>query len=112
MFLFGIFTSHIPYIAFVVFYAYILLFGVEKATRGELQSEQKTFFTELQVEYQTHANEIQNCTYAFGPDYRNSAQFEPFIFKRKLKPLIHPSVSVHQADFYSTFSNRPPPNIG
>ena len=111
MFLFGIFTSHIPYIAFVVFYAYILLFGVEKATQGKLQSGQNIYIAELQVEYQTGAGELQEYSCNSGYYFQNSAQFEPFIFKRKLKPLISRS-TFQQADFYSTISNRPPPAIG
>lgn len=112
MFLFGIFTSHIPYIAFVLFYAYILVFGVEKATRGELQSEQKTFIAELQVEYHADFNDVQSCSYTLVIDSHNSAQFEPFIFKPKLKPLINHFALVIHADFYSSLSNRPPPFIG
>jgi hypothetical protein len=37
MFTIGIFTTHLPYIAFVVFYAFFLLFGVNKASSGEIQ---------------------------------------------------------------------------
>jgi hypothetical protein len=32
MFTIGIFTTHLPYIAFVVFYAFFLFFGVNKAS--------------------------------------------------------------------------------
>lgn len=111
MFLFGIFTSHIPYIAFVVFYAYILFFGVEKATRGELQSEQQLFITEWQVDHQPGLNEVN--FYSGDPAVSNhkSSHFEPFIFKQKLKPPKKLSV-IRQANFYSSFSNRPPPAIG
>lgn len=35
MFTVGIFTTHFPYIAFVVFYAYFLIFGVEKASNDD-----------------------------------------------------------------------------
>ena len=112
MFLFGIFTSHIPYIAFVVFYAYILIFGVEKATRGELQSEQKIFITEWEVDYQPGLNEVN--FYSGDPVVSNhkSSHFEPFIFKQKLKAPGFKSVLIQQSDLYSSYSNRPPPAIG
>ncbi|MFW5830656.1 MAG: hypothetical protein ACOC1D_03960 [Prolixibacteraceae bacterium] len=112
MFLFGIFTSHIPYIVLMVFYASVLLFGVEKATKGELQSEQKTFVPELYVDHQFCNDDAQK--YIFNQEFslRQFVKFEPFIFKRKLKPLISHSLSIRQANLYSTFSNRPPPAIG
>jgi hypothetical protein len=43
MFTFGLFTTHFPYLAFVVFYAYFLIFGVGKATSGEIESDEKYF---------------------------------------------------------------------
>ena len=35
MFPIGLFSTHIPYIAFVLFYAVFFLFGIEKASAGE-----------------------------------------------------------------------------
>ena len=46
MFTFGIFTTHLPYVAFVVFYAYFLLFGVNKASSGEIENGEKFCKTE------------------------------------------------------------------
>lgn len=36
MFTFGIFTTHLPYIAFVVFYAGLLIFGGEKTSVNDV----------------------------------------------------------------------------
>jgi hypothetical protein len=45
MFTLGIFTTHLPYIALVMFYAFFWIFGVNKASSGELQlSENKITF--------------------------------------------------------------------
>ncbi len=59
MFSFGIFTTHLPYIAMVAFYAYILIFGVEKTSKGEVYSEShikieienKNFCTDLNSDF-------------------------------------------------------------
>lgn len=48
MFTFGIFTTHIPYIAMVVFYAYFLVFGVNKASDDTIQITQKSHSFEIQ----------------------------------------------------------------
>lgn len=41
MFTIGIFTTHIPYIAFVFFYAFFFLVGIQKAHAGELSDTDK-----------------------------------------------------------------------
>lgn len=56
MFTVGIFTTHFPYIAFVVFYAYFLIFGVEKANNGEIR------LTEHSVRIEQHINDFQAIT--------------------------------------------------
>lgn len=53
MFSFGIFTTHLPYVAFVVFYAYFLIFGLEKSHDGEIQ------VSEHSVHIQYHVNDFQ-----------------------------------------------------
>ncbi len=53
MFTFGLFTTHIPYIAFVVFYAWILLTGVGKANDGKIQ------LTEHSVQIEQQVNDFQ-----------------------------------------------------
>lgn len=112
MFSFGIFSTHIPYIAFVAFYAYFLLFGVEKASKGELQSEKSAFFTELQAEHSFIAANQQNHFFYHNDFIDSSTDFEPFIFKRKIRPPINLSVVFQQMELYHPLSNRPPPVIG
>jgi hypothetical protein len=50
MFTFGIFTTHIPYIAFVVFYAYFLIFGVNQASNGTLQIAEKSHTIQMHTD--------------------------------------------------------------
>jgi hypothetical protein len=86
-----------------------MLFGVEKATKGELQNEQKTFVAHIQTDYQTFGCEANNFSYAPEVLYQEFSQFEPFIFKRKLKSRLIRPENIIQSDTYSPFSNRPPP---
>jgi len=43
MFTVGIFSTHLPYIAFVTFYAYFFLVGIPKASGGDLSSDESVF---------------------------------------------------------------------
>ncbi|MFV0593427.1 MAG: hypothetical protein ACK5M7_18790 [Draconibacterium sp.] len=52
MFTFGIFTTHIPYLAFLFFYAYLFLFGVEKAGDGTIRVAEKSQSIEFNLNSQ------------------------------------------------------------
>ncbi len=107
MFTFGLFTTHIPYIAFVVFYAYFLLFGVEKASKGEIQTYDKSFITEFQVVKHVNADDI--LCYYYQSHSEASGNFKAFLFKPKIKHREQTSALFHQFDILSSLFNRPPP---
>ncbi len=113
MFSFGIFTTHIPYIAFVVFYAYFLLFGVEKATKGEIQSAEKSIVERHQVVKYASVAERNNYYFQSDTDFyaRSGFDFDTYFFKRKVKHWISAPPFFHQTEFYTSLSNRPPPSI-
>lgn len=56
MFTVGIFSTHLPYLAFVFFYAWFMLFGVQKASNGEPTTVEKSCFTEIHSLHQTNTN--------------------------------------------------------
>lgn len=111
MFTFGIFTSHIPYVALVAFYAYFVLFGMGKASKGEIVAESKNpLIYEIQVtdnfdEFNSDCFSYQNSADLFV-EY---SKFENSIFKRKLsQPALNDNL--HYQFFYiPNTSNRPPP---
>ena len=109
MFTFGIFSTHIPYIAFVVFYAYFLITGVEKASKGEIQSGAQTFATGQLAANHIDLNDRSGNFYYANLEFDLYAYFETFAFKRKIKHSIIPSDLNYQSDFHIPFSNRPPP---
>jgi len=49
MFSFGIFTTHLPYIAFVAFYAYFLIFGIDQAQDGKIKIAEHSIQIEQQL---------------------------------------------------------------
>ena len=49
MFTVGIFSTHLPYIAFVFFYVFFLMVGIPRATPGELVPEEKIIRSEIPV---------------------------------------------------------------
>lgn len=109
MFTFGIFTTHIPYIAFVVFYAYFLIFGVEKASKGEIQSPGNTITAEMYAA-QHVSPDVQTCYfYQADNNYIAHSAFEKSHFKQKLKHRRSVSALFHQFEVFTSLSNRPPP---
>ncbi|HKI87726.1 MAG TPA: hypothetical protein VKA38_01780 [Draconibacterium sp.] len=109
MFTFGIFTTHLPYIAFVVFYAYFLIFGVEKASKGEIQVPGTSFTTEFQVVKHVNTHDQSSYYYQSDTDFVILANFEAFHFKQKIKNRTGAPAFFHQFELVTSLSNRPPP---
>lgn len=111
MFSVGIFTTHLPYIAIVAFYAYILIFGVEKAPDSDIRNE--SFLT---IEIDTDNFDIEACYFVNNyisktKDIDANIAIESYVFKRKMK---HPGfIYSHkrQEYFCSTSISRPPPSL-
>lgn len=110
MFTFGMFSSHIPYIALVAFYAYFLLFGMEKASKGEIVAENKhSFIYEIQVSNHFNATN-SGCFYYHAADlHAEHSSFEDFIFKRKLSRKALTDKIYYRSFILPATSNRPPP---
>ena len=112
MFTFGIFTTHFPYIAFVVFYAWFLLFGIGKAVSGEIETGEKYCKTEWVAEKHYNSSDLNSNNFRDNnPGDFKSAILEQFYFKRK---LIYPEFTLpaHLPDYYcSSHFCRPPPSF-
>ena len=50
MFTFGIFTTHIPYIAMFAFYAYFLLFGVNRLDDSKIEVADKSHSVQIHID--------------------------------------------------------------
>jgi hypothetical protein len=112
MFTVGIFTTHIPYIAFGVFYAFIFLFGVNMPVKEEVQITDNKFKIELQTSKSfADSNAEFNFHYQDDIDFSKYTRFEESLFKRK---LIHQSALITIHWQYCTGNSlfcRPPPSI-
>ena len=109
MFTVGIFTTHIPYIAFVVFYAWFLLFGVSKAASGEIETGEKYCKTEWVAEKHYDFSDSNSGNYYVVQSLINNYGFEEIHFKQK---IIYPEYAFHEhlQDYYcSSLFCRPPP---
>lgn len=112
MFTFGIFTTHLPYIALVVFYAFFWIIGVNKAFSGELQPAEKTIFIEFAAgEYftETDQNDAITCANFSDQHFLTNDYNVAFAVLQKLKHKCiafenQPHLSLHTSLF-----SRPPP---
>jgi hypothetical protein len=112
MFTVGIFTTHIPYIAFVVFYAFFFLFGVNTSGKEEIQVSDSKF----KIEYQSNnsfadSDADSNFHYQTDFDFSAHTNFEKSLFKQKLNHQCA-FITVHwnYCSSNSLFS-RPPPSL-
>lgn len=111
MFTFGIFTTHLPYIAFVVFYAYFLLFGMNSVpVTEENQVSESKFRIELQTSKSLSDADSGTCYhYRADFDLSKQADFEESIFRRKLNHQCCQSIGNWQYIFSNSLFCRPPP---
>jgi len=112
MFTFGIFTTHLPYVAVVAFYAYFLIFGVNKALNGEIEISDNSFKIELQSDgSQENLNDNTNFYYQNDFDFFKHSFFEEIVFKRKIKYRNSFFAEILQSGFNISCFSRPPPSI-
>lgn len=109
MFTFGIFTTHIPYIAMVAFYAYFLLFGVNQAADGKIKIAKKSHT--VQIHINNSVKQAPADTYSFYASLTESSEtdiFEKAKVKQRWKHFgvnkIFPQDNPDKARF-----GRPPP---
>ncbi|WP_347839339.1 hypothetical protein [uncultured Draconibacterium sp.] len=110
MFTFGIFTTHLPYLAFIAFYAYFLLFGIERTHEGTLQVSEKSIQIEYHVQQFEANSVITSAFYCFSDiDLMHLKKFSNATIKQKWK--IHQSPH-HYAQEFTLESQfcRPPPS--
>jgi hypothetical protein len=112
MFTVGIFTTHIPYIAFVVFYAFFFLFGVNTPPENDIKISDSKFKIELQTSQSfADANAISNYHYQTDFDFSKHNSFENSLFKRKINHQCSLKTLHWQYFYNSSLSNRPPPSL-
>lgn len=110
MFTFGIFSTHIPYIAFVFFYAFFFLFGYQRAGEPKMESKTHALLYQNSLIPEKHID-THNENFYF-PDLNTSSTYqktEGFRVHRKTDFQIFPNQQAKSDYFgFSNFS-RPPP---
>ena len=113
MFTFGIFTTHIPYIAVVAFYAFFLLFGAEKASSGEIPSDNRHAFM---VCFKVTDNHNFTDGAVYGDDFflRTKHHFDlsDRCTQKKVKYKLTDEPAICLFKNGTSLSNRPPPFFG
>lgn len=111
MFTIGIFTTHLPYIAFVVFYAFFLLFGVNKASSGEIQLSENNLVLKAPETLFSEAEAAEFSSYSYheeaGIFSAGTAEF--FVFKENIQHAAFYPENIRQCYFSQALFCRPPP---
>jgi len=111
MFTFGIFTTNLPYIAMVAFYAYFLIFGVDKANDGKIKIVEKSQTVQIHISNSLEIVSADiNCFYKAFDEIIETHIFEKTTVKRKWK---HHGVAKFTSQDYPEYAlfSRPPPTL-
>lgn len=111
MFTIGIFSTHLPYIAFVVFYAYFLLFGVNKASSGEIQWGDSSIVLKAPAEEFAEANSVdfsKSCLHE-GEGLFSPGTADFFVFKENIQHAAFYQDNIRHCYYSQDLFSRPPP---
>lgn len=111
MFTFGLFTTHIPYIAFVVSFVYFMFSGANEVHNGKIRTSDRSILVEYQV------NDLEQTSIS-AYDFQNHQPGEPAacnlftscLVKQKWKLCRSHSLRIHDG-FVGTQFSRPPPSV-
>lgn len=109
MFTVGIYSTHLPYIAFVLFYAVFFLFGIEKESAGELIENRQIVSKENSLISDFKTDILYENIYRY--DAWRKENINKLLIPYKEKSKVNYSVSVLFDFAVSSFSHfsRPPP---
>jgi len=108
MFTVGIFSTHLPYIAFVFFYVFFLTVGLPRATPGELVPEEKIIRSEISVSKSISPPAADFQTKAVYGQEPGLIDFGYISNERRMFFLIHFKPPGQENHCLKRFS-RPPP---
>ena|SRR6056297_665717 len=112
MFNFGIFSTHLPYLAFVFFYAFFFLIGIPKASAGDFSEGEIIKKQEIPAVAHFRFSEKKAVN---GPGdlffNQNKAPAFAVAVPGPLKLLIPCLKKTRQNEFFFTRFSRPPPGV-
>jgi hypothetical protein len=110
MFTVGIFSTHLPYVAFVFFYAFFFIFGIQKVSAGEVSSEASVKILSVKTDAHTNFSEGYNI-YSSQDNTVSLFQLTDYkYFNDKIQKIFIPHKDhMAKAAFYTALFCRPPP---
>jgi len=110
MFTVGIFSTHLPYIAFVFFYAFFFIFGIQKASAGEVSGEASVKILSLKTDAHTNFSEGHNI-YSFQDNHVSRVQLTYYkYFDDKIQGVfLSRKDHIAQILLHTPLFCRPPP---
>ncbi|WP_372946822.1 hypothetical protein [Mariniphaga sp.] len=111
MFTIGIFTTHLPYIAFVVFYAFFLLFGVNKASSGEIEWGENNLVLKVPAGESNGSDSAESLNYHYhqGAGIFSPGTNEHSAFTETIQHTSYPPENTRKWYFSQALFSRPPP---
>ncbi len=109
MFTFGLFSTHIPYLAFVLFYAVFFFFGVEQTSAGGYEEGEQIVPKEISIamDYKQH---VDNDEYYGNDAYQKEKISMLFFFYCRQGKIIYPeNISLKSSVYLFSYFSRPPP---
>ena len=111
MFTFGIFTTHLPYITIVAFYAYFLIFGVNQAADDKISIAEKSITVQIHLNNSHEQAPVDIFSfYSSLTESRETDIFENAQVKQKYKLFGADKLFAQESPVNALFS-RPPPVI-
>jgi hypothetical protein len=111
MFTTGIFTTHLPYLAFVCMYLIILIGGHGKVPGDVPVADQEAIKVRHFIQNTIHLEEIDCEHWQVNDHFSFRLKRSIFLPARKINHAVHTQVSfVQEMDVYGIFC-RPPPEI-
>ena len=111
MFTTGIFTTHLPYLVFGIFYGFFFLIGIQKGSDEKLVvnsiNDQIQFsgFTDLNPDF--YKKQPDTSGFHFSPNLEKQLKIQ--VFQSKNSIIIFPANQKPKPDFNLTGYSRPPP---
>lgn len=111
MFFVGIFTTHIPYLVLVVFYAYFLIFGIENAHEGKIVIAEKSVTNEYHLNgFEDNSISETGIFYLSAATFTEQIAFNEHYVRQKWK-VCRVNEPFSQAFICSNLFSRPPPQL-
>lgn len=112
MFTVGLFSTHLPYIAFVFFYAYFLIFGIQKASNGDFSNDEKTLLAEARIiDHFDTVSQQNSFHYANFNLIESKASEKKLLLEKRIKYNCFIRDKLVNTKFLFPLFSRPPPII-